>query len=160
MCINLYQKNKIATVIKHIPGHGASRSDSHYSLPVIKANKSELIKKDFMPFRMCQSIFAMTAHIVYAVYDPIHTATHSEIVINDVIRKHIGFKGLLISDDISMKALKYSIEENTIRAFNAGCSLVLHCNANYFEMLQVAKNSPIVSKFIIKKTSQFINIVR
>jgi len=155
LCINLYQKNKIATVIKHIPGHGASRSDSHYSLPVIKANKSELIKKDFKPFRMCQSLFAMTAHIVYAVYDPIHTATHSEIVINDVIRKHIGFKGLLISDDISMKALKYGLKDNSTRALDAGCNLILHCNGNIKEMNKLVKIIPTIDNFTQKKTSHF-----
>ena len=110
LCINLYKKNKIATVIKHIPGHGLAKCDSHYNLPVIKAKKTELINKDFKPFRSCQSFFAMTAHVIYTIYDPIYTATHSKIVINDVIRKHIGFKGILISDDISMNALKYGVK--------------------------------------------------
>ena len=64
-----------------------------------------------------------------------------------------------MSDDISMKSLKYSIEENTIRAFKAGCDLVLHCNGNYKEMLVVANNSPLISNFIIKKTSQFNKII-
>ena len=101
----------------------------------------------------------MTAHIIYRNIDKNNTTTHSKKLIQ-LIRNSIGYKNLIISDDISMKALKYAIDENTIRAFNAGCNLVLHCNANYSEMLQVAKNSPIVNKFIIKKTSQFINIIR
>ena len=66
----------------------------------------------------------MTAHVIYSVYDPIFTATHSKIIINDVIRKYIGFKGLLISDDISMKALKYGLKENAIKALDAGCNLI------------------------------------
>ena len=102
LCIKLCNKNKIATVIKHIPGHGLSKSDSHYELPIIKAKKKELIKKDFKPFKMCQSLFAMTAHVIFTNYDSTHTATHSKVVINNVIREHIGFKGLLISDDISI----------------------------------------------------------
>ena len=134
LCIHLYKKNKIATVVKHIPGHGLAKCDSHYNLPVIKAKKTELIKKDFTTFRKCQSLFAMTAHVIYTIYDPIYTATHSKIVINDVIRKHIGFKGILISDDISMKALKYGLKDNAIKAIDAGCNLILHCNGNIKEV--------------------------
>jgi beta-N-acetylhexosaminidase len=76
-----------------------------------------------------------------------------------MIRKNIKFDNILMSDDISMKSLKYSIQKNTIRAFTAGCNLVLHCNGNFKEMLIVANNSPIVDKFIIKKTSQFYKIL-
>ena len=68
-CIDLYKKNKIATVVKHIPGHGMSKCDSHYKTPIIKTNKKELIKKDFKPFKACKSLFAMTAHVVYTKYD-------------------------------------------------------------------------------------------
>ena len=155
LCISLYKKNKIATVIKHIPGHGLTKSDSHYNLPVIKAKKTELINKDFKPFKNCQSLFAMTAHIIYSIYDPIYTATHSKIIINDVIRKHIGFKGLLISDDISMKALKYGLRDNAIKALDAGCNLILHCNGNIKEVSKLVKIIPTIDKFTQKKTSHF-----
>jgi len=155
LCINLYEKNKIATVIKHIPGHGLAKCDSHYNLPIIKTKKTELIKKDFKPFRTRQSLFAMTAHVIYAIYDPIYTATHSKIVINDVIRKHIGFKGLLISDDISMKALKYGLKDNAIKALDAGCNLILHCNGNINEVRELVKIIPTIDKFTQKKTSHF-----
>ena len=155
LCIELYKKNKIATVIKHIPGHGLSKSDSHHKTPIVKANKNELIRKDFKPFKVCKSLFAITAHVIYSIYDPTYTATHSKIVINEVIRKHISFRGLLISDDISMKALKYGLEENAIKALNAGCNLVLHCNANIKEMLRLAKVIPKIDKFTQKKTSHF-----
>ena len=155
LCINLYKKNKIATVIKHIPGQGLSKSDSHYKMPIIKANKKNLIKKDFKPFRVCKSLFAMTGHAVYSIYDCNHTATHSKIIINKIIRKHINFKGLLISDDISMKSLKYDLEENAIRAIRAGCNLVLHCNGNIKEMTKLVKVIPKIDKFTIKKTSHF-----
>ena len=155
LCINLYKKNRIATAIKHIPGHGLSLCDSHYNLPIIKTNKHELMKKDFKPFRMCQSLFAITAHIIYAIYDPANTATHSKIIINEVIRKHIGFKGLLISDDISMKALKYGLKDNATKALNAGCNLILHCNGNIKEMRKLVKVIPSIDKFTQKKTSHF-----
>ena len=155
LCISLCNKNKIATVIKHIPGHGLSKCDSHYELPIIKAKKTELIKKDFKPFKMCQSLFAMTAHVIFTNYDSTHTATHSKVVINNVIRKHIGFKGLLISDDISMKALKYGLKNNAIKALDAGCNLILHCNGNIKEMRKLIKVIPTIDKFTLKKTSDF-----
>ena len=160
LCINSYKKNKIATVIKHIPGHGLAKCDSHYNLPVIKAKKTELINKDFKPFRSCQSFFAMTAHVIYTVYDPIYTATHSKIVINDVIRKHIGFKGILISDDISMNALKYELKDNAIKAIDAGCNLILHCNGNIKEVSKLVKIIPTIDKFTQKKTSHFYKFLR
>jgi len=100
----------------------------------------------------------MTAHIIYKDIDRHNTATHSNKVIQ-LIRKNIKFKHILISDDISMSSLKFSIKENTLRAFNAGCNLVLHCNGNYKEMMVVATNSPVVDRFIFKKTSEFYKIL-
>ena len=157
--ISKYHKHNIGTVIKHIPGHGLSLVDSHKKLPVVNASVNEIYKKDFKSFVNKKSLFAMTAHILYKNIDNYNCATHSKKIIN-LIRKKIGFKNLIMSDDISMKALKYSIKENTTRSFTAGCNLVLHCNGKFPEMLQVAENSPIVDSFIIKKTSQFINIIR
>jgi len=155
ICINLYERNKIATVVKHIPGHGMSKYDSHYKTPITITNKKELFKKDFKPFRVCKSLFAMTAHVVYSVYDPDNTATHSKIIIDKVIRNHINFKGLLISDDISMKSLKYKLEKNAVKALQAGCNLVLHCNGNINEMSKLAKVIPKIDNFTQKKTSHF-----
>ena len=155
VCINLYKKNNIATVIKHIPGHGLSKCDSHYKTPIIKTNKKELMRKDFKPFRRCKSLFAMTAHAVYSIYDLVNTATHSKIIIQKVIRNHINFKGLLISDDISMKSLKYGLEKNATKALLAGCNLVLHCNGNISEMSKLAKVIPKIDSFTKKKTSHF-----
>ena len=160
LCINLYRKNKIATVIKHIPGHGLSKCDSHYKLPVINTKKNELIKKDFKPFKNCKSPFAMTAHVIYSIYDPINTATHSRIVINEIIRKHIGFRGILISDDISMKALRYGLKDNATKALDAGCNLILHSNGNMQEMSKLTKIIPTIDKFTQKKTSHFYNFLR
>ena len=89
------------------------------------------------------------------IYDLHNTATHSKIVINKVIRNHINFKGLLISDDISMKSLKYKLEKNAIKALQAGCNLVLHCNGNIREMSKLAKVIPKIDNFTQKKTSHF-----
>jgi beta-N-acetylhexosaminidase len=159
ICINKYHKNDIATVIKHIPGHGLSKVDSHNKLPIVNQYSDLLNKIDFFPFKKQDALLAMTAHIVYTSIDKKNTATHSKKIIN-LIRKRIGFKNLIMSDDISMKALKYSISKNTTQAFNAGCNLVLHCNGKYKEMLMVANNSPLLNDFVIKKTSQLINIIR
>jgi len=155
LCIDLYKKNRIASVVKHIPGHGMTKHDSHYKTPIITTNKKELFKKDFKPFKLCKSHFAMTAHVVYSVYDPDNTATHSKIIIDKIVRNHINFKGLLISDDISMKSLKYKLEKNAIKALKAGCNLVLHCNGNIREMSKLAKVIPKIDNFTQKKTSHF-----
>ena len=155
LCVDLYQKNRIATVVKHIPGHGMTKHDSHYKTPIITTNKRELFKKDFKPFKLCKSHFAMTAHVVYSVLDPDNTATHSKIIIDKIVRNHINFKGLLISDDISMKSLKYGLEKNATKALLAGCNLVLHCNGNISEMSKLAKVIPKIDSFTKKKTSHF-----
>ena len=160
VCINLYKNNNIATVIKHIPGHGLAKCDSHYKTPIIKTNKKELMRKDFKPFKRCKSFFAMTAHAIYSVYDLANTATHSKIIINKVIRNHINFKGLLISDDISMKSLKYKLEVNATKAIQSGCNLVLHCNANMSEMYKLSKVIPNIDNFTQKKTSHFYKFLR
>ena len=157
-CITEFHNNNIGTVIKHIPGHGLANVDSHKSTPVVKNKIKYLNKVDFLPFKNKKSLFAMTAHIIYQDIDNFFTATHSKKVIK-IIRNKIKYRNLIMTDDISMKGLKFSIKENTVRAFKAGCNLVLHCNGNYQEMLKVAQNSPKVNGFIIKKTSQFYKIL-
>ena len=158
MCIDYFHKNKIGTVIKHIPGHGLAKVDSHKQTPTVKKGLDYLIKNDFSAFKNKASLFAMTAHIIYQSVDKLNTATHSKKIIR-LVRNNIKFRNILMSDDISMKSLKCSIEDNTERAFNAGCDLVLHCNGKYKEMLIVANSSPLISKFIVKKTSQFHKII-
>ena len=155
LCVDLYNKNKIATIMKHIPGHGGTKSDSHLLTPIIKDSKKELIKHDFKPFKICQSFYAMTAHVIYKSYDEKNVCTHSKVIIDDVIRKHINFKGIIISDDISMGALKFSLKNNAIKALDAGCNLILHCNGNIEEMSKLAKIIPTIDKFTQKKTEQF-----
>ena len=159
ICINKFHENHIGTVLKHIPGHGLSKFDTHKKLPIVNQNINDLNKIDFYPFKKQKSILAMTAHIIFRSIDKKNTVTHSKKALN-MIRKKIGFKNLIMSDDISMKALKFSISKNTTQAFNAGCDIVLHCNGKYNEMLMVAKNSPLLSTFTIKKTSLLLNIIR
>ena len=154
LCIKFFKKNAIGTVIKHIPGHGLAKTDSHYFTPTINQSLNFLKKKDFKTFKSKDSLFAMTEHVIFNKIDPYNTVTHSKKMIK-FIRNQIKFKNILISDDLSMKSLKYSLEQNTIKAFEAGCNLALHCNGNLKEMSIVAKNSPIVNSFIIKKTSEF-----
>jgi len=160
ICIDLYKRNKISTVIKHIPGHGLAKSDSHFKTPIVRYNKNKLIKKDFLPFKKCKSNFAMTAHVIYEAYDSKYPATHSKIVINKVIRNHIKFKGILISDDISMKSLKFSVVKNATKALDAGCNLILHCNGKLKEMKEISKVVPRIDKFTQEKTSDFYNFLR
>ena len=158
MCINYFHKNKIGTIIKHIPGHGLARVDSHKLTPKVKNSLNYLLKNDFLAFQNKKSLFAMTAHIIYQNIDKLNTATHSKKVIK-LIRNYIKFQNILMSDDICMASLKGTIKDITVRSFNAGCDLVLHCNGKHSEMLIVAKNSPLISNFIIKKTSQFYKII-
>ncbi len=157
-CIKYFHENGIATVIKHIPGHGLAKVDSHYFTPKVNKKLSELVKKDFSCFKNKKSFFAMTAHIIFDKIDNRNTVTHSRKMIK-IIRNIIGFKNILISDDLSMKSLKGDLKTNTINTFNAGCNIALHCNGNYKEMKIVGKNSPLINKFIIKKTSQFYKIL-
>ena len=158
ICIEKFHKNRIATIIKHIPGHGLSKSDSHKNMPMITKKIDYLLKNDFNSFKKKNSLLAMTAHLLYKNVDSSNVATHSTKIIK-IIRNSIGFKNLLITDDLSMKALKYSLEENVKKSFLAGCNLVLHCNGNLKEMKIVAKNSPKIDEFIIKKTSQLSHII-
>ena len=157
-CIKYFKENRIGTVIKHIPGHGLAKVDSHHSTPFVSKKLDYLTKNDFVPFKNKQSLFAMTAHIVFTDIDNKNTVTHSQKLIK-LIRNRIGFKNILISDDLSMKSLKGPIKENTIKTFKAGCNIVLHCNGNLKEMTVVGQNSPLVDRFITKKTSEFYKIL-
>ena len=159
ICIKAYKENSIGTIIKHIPGHGLAKVDSHFSTPYINKSLQYLLKNDFKAFKNKNSFFAMTGHLIFNQIDKDNTVTHSRKMIN-IIRKKIGFRNLLISDDLSMKSLKKGLKINTIDTFKAGCNLALHCNGKLKEMEIVGKNSPLISKFIIKKTSQFYNILR
>lgn len=136
----------VLPVMKHIPGHGRAGADTHLELPVVAASRAELERSDFAAFRACRDLpVAMTAHVVYAAIDPSGPATTSAVVVQDIIRDFIGFDGLLISDDVSMKALSGTFAEKTARLFAAGVDIALHCNGDLAEARDVAGASPILA---------------
>lgn len=129
----------IVPVLKHIPGHGRAGADSHEELPVVHTAKAELDKTDFAPFRQLADLpMGMTAHVLYTALDKEHMATVSPRVIQ-LIRNEIGFDGLLMSDDVSMKAMRGDFSQRAQEVLAAGCDIVLHCNGSMEEMQQVAK---------------------
>jgi beta-N-acetylhexosaminidase len=136
----------VLPVIKHIPGHGRATLDSHHDLPVVDVAREILERTDFEPFRRLSSLpWAMTAHIVYRALDPKRPASLSVRVIEEVIRGSIGFQGFLVSDDITMKALKGDLGELASMAVEAGCDAVLHCTSDAGEMERVARAAPCLS---------------
>ena len=159
-CISFLKKKKIASVSKHVPGHGCSNSDSHLNLPIVYKKKSKLYKEDFSLFKNLSSNFMMTAHILYKNIDSKNLATFSNNIINQIIRKKLNFKGILISDDISMKALSKNLSINADKALNAGCNLVLYCGGNIKESSNLLKNLRTIDEFTRKKTYQFYNFLR
>ena len=133
----------VLPVIKHLPGHGRAQVDSHLSLPRVDASEEELEQSDLVPFRdLADMPLAMTAHLLFSKIDPEQPATQSSTIIRDLIRSKIGFAGALMSDDLSMQALGGSLGNRGEKAFAAGCDLVLHCNGDMSEMLEVAAVSP------------------
>jgi beta-N-acetylhexosaminidase len=131
----------ILPVLKHIPGHGRATCDSHEDLPVVSASLAALEASDFIPFRALKDLpLGMTAHIIYEALDAKNCATLSPTVIK-FIRESIGFDGVLMSDDLSMKALTGTYESRAANTLAAGCDLVLHCNGKMDEMKAVAAES-------------------
>jgi beta-N-acetylhexosaminidase len=132
----------VLPIIKHIPGHGRSMADSHLDLPVVDASLEDLDAVDFAPFRVLSDMpMAMTAHVVYSAIDPKRPATTSRKAIKHVVRDSIGFQGLLMSDDLSMKALSGDFKARTKASLAAGCDVVLHCNGDMAEMAPIAEAS-------------------
>ncbi len=133
----------VLPVLKHLPGHGRATADSHAKLPVVNTDRAILDGTDFAAFRPLAALpLGMTAHVVFTAIDPIAPDTVSATIVRDVIRDSIGFKGLLMSDDISMGALSGSVAERSRSAIAAGCDVVLHCNGEMPEMLAVAGEAP------------------
>lgn len=133
----------VLPVIKHLPGHGRARVDSHHELPVVGASLDTLATSDFRPFELLNDLpAAMTAHLVYTAIDPERPATQSPAVISEIIRGRIGFDGLLFSDDLSMNALKGTIAERARATLAAGCDIALHCSGDMAEMVAVAAEAP------------------
>ncbi len=158
--IQYLHSKKVAAIIKHIPGHGAAILDSHKKLPNISLDPKKLNQIDFYPFKLSESKLAMTAHILYTKIDKKNPATISKKIIKEIIRKKIKFKGILISDDISMKALKYDLVTNAKKSIDAGCNIVLYCSGKTNENFKLIKSLPYIDKFTSKKTSEFFKFLR
>ncbi len=136
----------VAGCIKHMPGHGRAMVDTHKELPVVTATDGEL-ETDIAPFaKLAHAPMAMTAHIRFTAWDADHPATQSEFVIEQIIRKRIGFDGLLLTDDIDMQALGGTIPERSAIAHKAGCDIVLNCWAKMDEMQGTVDALPAMSE--------------
>ena len=128
-------------VIKHLPGHGRALVDSHHALPEVVASKADLQSTDFPPFKAnADALIGMTAHIVYTSYDAERCATMSPVIIEEVIRGEIGFDGLLLSDDVKMKALTGPLETRAAESLTAGCDAALLCNFSMAEKRDAANH--------------------
>ena len=145
------QRSGVTPIIKHIPGHGRALVDSHEKLPTVSASFETLRESDFSVFRqVCQLIneekfsqpWGMTAHIIYDDIDADRPATQSEAVIDRIVRRHIDFRGALITDCLTMKALTGSMGDRAIKSIEAGCDIVLHCSGDLTEMIEIAAAIP------------------
>ena len=133
-----YLAGGVLPVIKHLPGHGRARVDSHLELPMVECGRPVLAASDWVPFRACAGApFAMTGHLLFPALDDEYPATLSPTIVRDVIRGEIGFAGALLSDDLSMGALGGSLGERAARARAAGCDIAVHCNGRPDEMVEV-----------------------
>lgn len=147
--------------MKHMPGHGRGMADSHHELPVVNASRAELEAHDFAPFRALRDEpCGMSCHVVFSAYDRDNPATTSSRVIEDVIRGHIGFDGLLISDDSSMNALKGTLGERARAIAASGIDIVLHCNGVMDEMKQVVAEAKALSGKSAERAARALASIR
>jgi len=151
----------VLPVIKHMPGHGRAFADSHHDLPVVHADLAHLDAWDFAPFRALSDMpLAMTAHVVFDAIDPKRPATVSRKAVK-LMRRELGFGGLIVTDDLSMKALSGTLTERTEAALKAGCDIVLHCNGDLSEMRAVAEAAaPLKGKAARRAEAALARIVR
>lgn len=135
----------VMPVIKHMPGHGRATVDSHASLPRVTASREVLERTDFLPFRQLADLpWGMTGHLLFEAVDPSAPVTVSARCVQEIIRRHIGFEGLLLTDDLSMQALGGSLGDRAARGLAAGCDVALHCNGRMDEMTDVvARTGPL-----------------
>ncbi|MEM9104582.1 MAG: beta-N-acetylhexosaminidase [Pseudomonadota bacterium] len=146
-------------VIKHIPGHGRTMVDSHLKLPVVDANLGELSATDFMPFAaLADAPMAMTAHIVFRALDPDNPATTSARIIEKIIRGQLGFDGLLMTDDTSMKALSGDFAQKADAIFGAGCDVILHCNGDLEEMMLISDHTPVLQGTSLERANRVMSL--
>ena len=137
----------VLPVIKHLPGHGRARTDSHLELPLVDASLDELEDCDFLPFKELSDMpWAMTAHVLFSALDESGPATTSPKVIQEVIREKLGFDGVLVSDDIGMGALSGKFDERVRASLEAGCDIALHCSGDLQEMIAATKGAMVTSE--------------
>ena len=151
----------VIPVMKHVPGHGRAFADSHLALPVVETPLEALRRHDFAPFSALRDLpMAMTAHVVYTAVDPDRPATTSPKVIADIIRGEIGFDGLLVSDDTSMKALSGDFPQKASAILAAGCDLVLHCNGVMEEMAGIASATTTLSGRALQRAEAAMSCIK
>ncbi|MBU0799770.1 MAG: beta-N-acetylhexosaminidase [Alphaproteobacteria bacterium] len=159
-----YLQSGIVPIIKHIPGQGRATLDSHKALPRVAATMAEMDATDFAPYRdilkhrFASAVWGMVSHIVYEAVDTQHPASCSAKVINDVIRRHLAFDGLLLSDDLSMDALStYGDEaDRAVHVLKAGCDIALHCNGKLDEMKRVAAKMPPMTDIAVDRYNRSV----
>jgi beta-N-acetylhexosaminidase len=151
----------VLPVMKHVPGHGRAGADSHLELPVVTVERAALEAADFLPFRILADLpMAMTAHVVYTAIDPKNPATTSRKVMREIVRGHIGYDGLVMTDDLSMKALSGSFGDKTRSAFRAGADVALHCNGDISEAEQVAEAAPLLRGAALRRATAALARIR
>lgn len=151
----------VIPVIKHIPGHGRATADSHLDLPIVTTPRAELSKTDFAPFKALSHLpAAMTAHVVFTAIDGDRPASTSTKVTSEVIRGEIGFDGLLMSDDLSMKALTGPLRKRAADVLNAGSDIALHCNGDMGEMLEIAPVARPLTGRAARRFTQALELTR
>lgn len=148
----------VTGTVKHMPGHGRAHADSHKELPRVHASDAEL-EMDIAPFRaLADAPVGMTSHVLYTAWDADHPATQSLFVIDEIIRKRIGFAGLLLTDDIDMEALSGPVPERSAKALAAGCDLVLNCWARMDDMIGIADTCPTMSELTVQRLDRALNV--
>lgn len=161
----VFTRNGVIPIVKHIPGHGRAASDSHKDLPIVTARVEDMMGTDFAPYRelltrnVSEGVWAMVAHVIYADIDPKLPATCSRKVIWDTIRQDIGFKGFLVSDDVGMEALAahgkpHRRVEDVLRG---GCDVALHCNGKFDEMADIAKRVQKMTKEAVTRYNRSVS---
>lgn len=147
----------VLPVMKHIPGHGRAAVDTHFELPTVHTRLDDLRRHDFAPFKALKDLpIAMTAHVIFSAIDPSAPATTSGKVVEEIIRGEIGFNGLLVSDDTSMKALSGDFQTKAASILAAGVDLVLHCNGEMDEMRAIASRAKPLEGEALKRAERAI----
>ncbi|MDP3908091.1 beta-N-acetylhexosaminidase [Novosphingobium sp.] len=150
----------VVGTIKHMPGHGRALADSHKELPTVTASAAEL-DSDLAPFKaLADAPMAMTGHIRFTAWDADHPATQSPFVVSEIIRKMIGFDGLLLTDDLDMQALAGTVPERAATALAAGCDIALNCWARLDDMTGIAARCPTMSAATAERLERALAVTR